>query len=393
MAFERQVIGATNPTFYITLGYSLLMVFLILYLKILESRTKGGICLAMLCFVALYFTYYSAEFFALAFSFSLFMIEAITRLGRKKAKISTHLDKSFRSFLYLPLAFLVLFIGFDTAVYQFFQIHASIYLVVSYIGSFIGNVFNLLYITLLLIPIVLHLLLYSINKLKTGATKSDKTEIKPTYLAFIFAAATFSFIYFSFGMSLFSRAFYIFFPLLALYSISQLKLSFRRRFINYILTTIIIFMLLTPLIILGIFLQDPMHPYGSKQYSKMSPSISFFVDHVDESKAIKVLSSLDITGHIFYRATQLGKKNIYPYMFGKDVEILYSHDPEMVTDLFQAKSYDFLLLSREFERRVVFADGWYWAPIATEATSLITTNSGFDRTYDDGQAVIFAYNK
>ncbi len=80
-------------------------------------------------------------------------------------------------------------------------------------------------------------------------------------------------------------------------------------------------------------------------------------------------------------------------MFGKDVEILYSHDPEIANNIFRAKSYDLLLISREFERRVVFADGWYWAPVATEATSLISNNPGFDRIYDDGQAVIFAYNR
>ncbi len=397
VAFEIQVIRATNITFYITLGYSFLIVFLILYLKSLESHSKRGILLLMFCFTTLYFTYYSAEFFAFAFSLSLFMIVTIARFGGKKAGFLTRLGKSYRPFLHLPIAFLVLFVGFDAAVYQFFKMHGGFEPVVSYTGSYISKVLNLAYQILLLIPIGLYLFVYSIKKFtrsKTEANNGSKTGIKPTYLAFIFASMAFSFTYItSFGFTPFSRAFHIFFPLLALYSVYQFKSSFSKRLINYLLTILATLIILASLMTSVVFLFDQMHPYTPKGYSLTSPKVSFLVDHVDKSEEIKVLSSLDIAGYVFYKAMQNGKADIYPFMFGKDVEILYSHDPEIANNIFRAKSYDLLLISREFERRVVFADGWYWAPVATEATSLISNNPGFDRIYDDGQAVIFAYNR
>lgn len=397
MAFDKQIIGATNNTFYITLGYSLLMVFLILYLKSLESRTKGDIFLLIFCFVTLYFTYYSAEFFALAFSLGLFAIYAITKVKKKKnVEFSKYRDEYYRPFIYLPISFFVLFISFDTAVYQFFQIHGEYEPIVSYIGSRISGVLQLSYYVLLLIPIGIDFFFYITKKFtkhRMEAANGSRTGIKPTYLAFTFAAIAFSFIYMTFGFNIFSRAFHIFFPLLALYSIHQFRLRFCGRFMKYCSSILVILILLIPPIITGLFLQDPMHPYGPNQYSKISPSISFLVNNSDESKAIKMLSSLDITGYMFFRAMQLCRKSIYSYMFRRDVEILYSHDPEMVDDLFHAKSYDFLLLSREFERRVIFADGWYWAPIATEAFSLIITYTTFNKIYEDGQAAIFAYNR
>jgi hypothetical protein len=207
----------------------------------------------------------------------------------------------------------------------------------------------------------------------------------------------FSFSYITFGFSFFSRAFYIFFPLLAFYTLFHFKSRFTGGFLGSFFSKgaafFSVLLVLLCLVSLSAFLLDTLQPYTPNSNSQMSPSTAFFINNVNGNLVCNISTSLDISGQLFFKSVEIGKMNIQPIPFGEDVKALYSNDSQYVDSLFHDKGYDFLLFSRTFETRAIFADGWYWAPAATNASSLISDNSAFNRVYDDNRAITFAYVK
>ena len=396
MALEVQVIRATNVAFYITLGYSFLMVFLIIYLKLLKTQGKTEVFLLIFSFIALYLTYYSAEFFAVAFSLSLFLITTLPLLSRKKNNLKIQKIRPKLPLILIPMIFLLFFFGFDVVVPLFLNANLrGIESVASFsTGDNVSMILNLLYEALLIVPLAFFVILLFFGRSKINLTCNEKDS--KIYLAIIVASVAFSFSYIAFGLSLFSRAFYIFFPLLAIYSLFHFQTKFNTHFFNRFFKStkilLSILLIIVPLICLGVFLLDPLQPYTPNGNSRMAPSVSFLVQSLGTGKC-SVLSSLDISGQLFYKTIQLNKGNIEASQFGNDVNVLYSKDSNFTDTVFIDKGYDYLLLSRSFESRAVFADGWYWAQVAPNASSLVSANTAFNRVYDDNQAITFAYVK
>jgi hypothetical protein len=406
-AIQIQVIGATNVMFYITLGYNLLMVFLILYLKILKSQTKSSILLLIFCFIGLFFTYYGAELFALAFSVSIFLLTAISEIPKKRIEGFRHYSRSFPPLLLLSIIFLIIFLIFDTALSQFLnlsslsQMSRELSIAVSYPSNKMYNAVYLLYLILLLIPVVLFLsaFLMQKSKIKIGLKlRQSNTNDANVFVAFIFATLAFTFPYAELGLSIFSRAFFLFFPLLAIYSIYHFKLSFNVHFTNHFLKNRffkilpIVLIVTTALAGTVTYLLSPISPHNPDGQSQMSPSNSFLIKNAGDAQA-NVLSSLDASGQLFYNTVKASKTNIDAYTFGQDIEMLYSNDSQLANSVFRDKNYNFLLFSMNFEKQPIFADGWFITPAITKATSSLDTNSAFNRVYDDNNAIILGYIK
>jgi hypothetical protein len=399
MAFDINTIRATNITFYITLGFSFLLVFMIIFLKMLESSSRKYILLLFFCFLALYLTYYSAEFFAMAFTGSFAALIAIERLKRSKTMLSKRIDCSCSTLLWFSALFIIFFFGFDTATSDFLKISNYLTPEPSSLSVSFGGlvpamnfVLTYSYIILLLVPVVAFFLLHLIPKLRTKfiISKNVPTSL---FISLVFACVAYSLIYVFFGLSIFSRVFYIFFPLMAIFFSLQLKISFRTRFAKPALTIFFILLISTTLLTSTAFLFDPEHPYNPNGKSQMSASMSFLVDCVGNNEISKVLSSLDISGQLFYAAVKADKTNIQPFEFGKDVSILYSDDPSISNTVFHDKGYDLLVLSKSFENRAIFADGWLWTKMAPNASSFVGANPSFNKAYDDSRATIFSYIK
>jgi hypothetical protein len=117
------------------------------------------------------------------------------------------------------------------------------------------------------------------------------------FIAIIFATIIFSIPYSELGLSIFSRAFYIFFPLLAIYSIYEFKLNYNGRFMNHFLKNrfskilAITMIVITALAGTVTYLVSPVSPYNPNGQSQMSPSISFLIINAGKAQA-NVLSSL-----------------------------------------------------------------------------------------------------
>ena len=406
MAFDVTVIEVTNNIFYESLGYSLLMTFLILCLRALRSRTRSIISLMLLVFVTLYFTYYSMEFIALALTIGLSLLLVLT-----KRRMKPESQSSRALFVHLALCLTVIFLSFDSIVYQYLSSHGSgLEVAVGYSVSYLSylsqalmksggaieryssgeasppyfHVTELTYRVLLPLPIVAFLLLRLVKKLNVSPFWK-KSEI--VYLSLTFSALAHFVVYLTYPV-LNVISMYILFPLLALYSIQELPYLTRRLKLRSIGRALIIAILLIGLMRFPALLADPGKP--SFTYSVSEPSITFLISHLGEGTD-SVVSTHQISGYTTYISTRLNK-HVFTFTLGQDAEALYSHNSDDLGKLFARREYDFILLPSEITKKPLFASAWSIRPPAPEASFLFNANTAFDRIYDDHRVYTFFYS-
>jgi len=391
VALDPQVIRATNTTFYVTLGFTLLVAFGILYLKVLETPRVAFLIPLTITFVALYFTYYSAEFYALALMVSMSVLQMIRKVATRashRAMAGRPPRDQPRLLLSLALAFLVIFLGLDTIIVQFLRIRTTSEPVVSYPGSTIAGFFGLAYEGLLIAAVGIFL--------TAGFTQSFRREqktIEPSkttlYLAFVLATTAFAIPYGSLGL-INSRPLLIFFPLLALNAAFYFRSAWRKRpLLRRIPLAGAIVAIALATASSGTFLTDTSHPYAPYQISDLAAGIAFLVSNSETSGETRIMSGLDISAETFYVATSSGRPYVQTFVFSTNVSALYSEDPAEIAQVLGERRINFMVLPDSYENRAIFADGWFWSPPVPGIITRMSGNPALSRVYDDGRAVTF----
>jgi hypothetical protein len=367
-----------------------------------KVNSKPMVLLVFIAFLSLFLTYYSSELFSVAFSIALllpvFTLGSNTLKQKLPFKNRFKFPVSFSTLKFIPPLLLLIFLGFDVAVPEFFQMNDASSLFAGYAStntnSLIGKMSSLItlsYQMLLLLPVVIFVIYYIIQWIRKTSTLGN-VPIRP-FLALIVSVIVFSFTYINFGLSIFSRAFYLIFPLLAFYSIYEITRRHKsRRFLKIGSKLLYALLIIVPLVISSLFLFDPTHPYAPDQKTKITPAVSFTANNCVNGTT-RILTSLDISAQLFYTSVKLDKSNIEAIEFGQQDSVLYDTNMQSVDNTFIEHQYNLLLLSKEFENRVVFASGWQWAPIAPNASLQTSANPSFNRVYDNGEGTLFAFTQ
>jgi hypothetical protein len=407
MTFDPEIIRATNGLFYITIGYSLLLLFLTLYLRV---RTRGNMILLILTYFALVFSYYAAEIAALMFVICLFLVATVSvRIGIE------HRQQKDTYFLLLTLVFTG---AFEALVYGYWRTYYNFDRGVNVLVGFFQYLFGVsmrspeavssyvagtrapqtLWILYLvqLAAIFAGVILYAVTR-TFGSARVSLAERRNTtvFLAVILMIAGYLWLY-AFAGELNLRMFLMLGPIflfMALaYSWHGRGVS-SRNITKYLATFLVLILIIAPVIRYTGSFADTTTPYAPGRYSAAAPSLIFMIEHTDAKRTTRAVSDLAISGELMFFAIELNRTNIRSYPFLDNYKMLYSSDPSVVTATMRERSFTWLLLTRDFETRTIDAYGWGWYPPASNAVSHASNSTLLNVVYADGNTVIFLRNQ
>lgn len=397
--------------FYISVGMLFFLVFIFVLLKFLNfgQFKKIYVGLLLFIFIIIYFTYYTAELLALSYLTSvLFIPWFLEKFGIKTHKLKLHS---------LLFSFIVIFIGFERVLYQFFEM-MSIEKGLNLFYSYVNYVLNLLrkgteavfeYRPHIGIPLVVYIdyiqqiiiwgsiaiyLLYIIIRTKIIKKDSAVLTLKGlVLLAFFTAGISETLIYLLVGYGIYTRTLSLFSPLLALYSLNKFYVMFykrKKKILNIVIIIIILFIVSASIVKFALRVSDPLNPNGARLHSKMKITISWVAFYTTNRV---VIADLRIIGQTFFELINEEKVNsIKLIRMGSEVRYLYSFSNETVNKVFRERNTLFIL-SYEFKERFFIAgEAWRLSPPLKEAFSFLDYYTLINRVFDDGQGIVYDYS-
>jgi len=408
-SWDIQVILATLNSFYIPLGYTLAVLFVILYLRISPRSPRKSNALALLVFPSVVLTYYTSEFLAISFGLSLFLIQRM----RTRSKVS------YGPSAYLLLTLVMSALAFESALFAFwtsiFNPSTAQVVVLGYLTYVLGLTTRaggefqryasgssrvpILYISDFVYRILLGLstlayipLWFTMRRFRKAIISLKRTTI--LIESILLTVSGYIFMYSMVG--LFNlRLVYLFIPLAVLLVIRTARLGFpATRFVPRLASLITILLIGLVLFRFGAFLIDTSHPYGAGAFSAVTPGISFLVAHTTSDDPKRALSDLGVSGQLFYVSSLRGSNSapVLSDWFMNNSAVLYTSNPGVAYALLRSGGYSFLLFSHVFESRAISLDGYEWGPPAVRAIKTLSYEPGINVIYNDDNMVIFAVN-
>jgi hypothetical protein len=407
--FASYTLNVTNSIFYVSLGLALHFVFLIILIKAIESPKISRPLVGMLSivFFSSILTYYSAE----AFDVFFIICTSLLTLVASRKWLRIELKQWLRSYVFLALAFAIVFLAFENvvtyfleraslsrffaAVLSYFQYVITVFTrnasQVQEFSSGTSNAVSIYIDAVTRILIVLPTIAYLLYFVVTSARKSRaiRIDLKFMVLLALLATGIFElFVYWSFGPAGGFRYFYWFVSLAALFSLSSLGSKLKKKRLFAILSFTLV---LTAFLRFGISWQDPVHSNdGRNLYDLMTPSVTWFIQKVDNGR---VVSDSFVSARLFAEATFSHKEDtIFPYEFYQDLNILYEYNQTAARVAFEQRSYTYLILSSSFSKTIVVGDVWSpQGPPLGNNISIFNYYVLFARIYDDGKGFVYRY--
>lgn len=388
---------------YISIGYTFIWIFLIIWLKFIRSAKikRSNALLLFVIFVATYFSYYAAEFIILSFLLATLLISLILRITRVKMLR--------RSLLTLSICFIIFFLYLDNVVYHYLKnvslektqiLNSYLKYVLTLLtgerrevhgfGVTVGNPL-LKYVTLLQhVTISLFVIMYFLRFIREIKVRQHiKLSLEELAILSLFTVGFLQMlIYLPIGYLNYILLFWVSL-LVTFFSLDEFKNSFK-RLKREILGLIILLIISLSIIKFTLRISDDVSPHGYRLSSLMKETVSWLVLHITNGY---IATDLRIAGQLFMMLAKMGRADcVYPYKLGNEVRYLYSYDHETPYKIFGRKKNAYLVLSYEFMRRSFRAGReWMYAPPLGNALLFLNHYSSFNKIYDDNYGVVYKY--
>lgn len=400
--------------YYISVGISLLLLFLIIWIKLVE-KNYGDKCLIILLltvFIAAYLSYYTAEFLIICFSFGLLCISFIMRrIG---------IEGSYPRLASLTLFFLVCFNTFDSIIYfylQNFSIEESTNIFSSYFNyvlnflkdgavatqeyrPYLGYTFiayvDLVHWVIIIFPTFLYSL-FLLKKLWGRKTKLTRNLL--FFSSLVIVGFSQVLVYSTIGYGVHTWTLFFTLSLASIYVLYDFvikkRLQSNREAKPLFLVMILTIMLLIPSLNIAKFvirLEDPVQPNGFHFHSIMQATVSWVATYFPDGY---VKTDSRTAGQLFMELTKIGKADfVYPTRLGQEVKYLYSIDYLASYNIFRKSKPEVLVLSHKFETRSFHAGlAWDISPPLGNAIFYLNCYHSLNKVYDDGYGLIYKYQK
>jgi len=407
IAYERNL---NNNIYYISLGFALHYVFLIVLMRIIEPKTRARSSVVLLClvFIVSYLTYYSVEAFDIAVLGFISLLIVLAQHHSFKIASGRYLN----SLVTLTLAFATFFLVFESKLPVFLEsaslgrlwntmLNYIIYVYnvltrnVSRVQEFrpvFGNVLTIYLDTAMKILIVLPITAYALYHIFSSLRKTGRLEINSRSVVFfslIAVGVLETVIYWSYGPAGGFRYLFMFSSLLAFYSLSRSGTKLKREGIFFFISLIII------LIVFSKFVanwEDPVHATDGRQYySSMKTTADWTMKNAGQGS---ILSDFHISGQLLAEAAFHSKTNkAYIYKFAENLDMLYQFNQTKVDSVFNKNGYKYLILSYAFERQAVSGDIWApHGPPLGQDFFFFDNYTSLNKVYEDGRGEIYVHN-
>jgi len=394
--------------YYISVGLNFFLIFLATWLKFVNlNEMKNAAILMLITFVAMFFSYYTAEFLALCF-----LLVTLTISYVSKKTININVPK--RELLTLSLILLIIFAYFYNVVYHYLRI-ASVERGLESFSSYLNYVMRLLsfeeraileYRPQISNPFVVYtnafqlahigfsLLVYVLYSMRKSRKK--QSELTPTglmILALFLVGLLQVLVYFFVGFGPHTWTLFLISSFTALLSLDKLRREMAKQNKRRIVAILTIMMLLLPSLGFVKFkerLDDDVNPNGFRLHSLMKATVSWTTLHLTEGD---IIADSRTAAQFFMEVTKEGKTDyIRPYKIYRP-HYLYTYDPETPYRIFGEK-VKYLVLSKEFKNRAFLA-GEFWSYVPPLKSSLYFLNyyTSLNKIYDDGRGLVFEYRR
>lgn len=410
MSFDSLINETTSNVYYISYGFTLVMLFLLVYAVMLRAKTHNRIyfMLFLLIFIVSYFSYYTAEFLMIGFVFCFELI--LFMLKRPRTKMMT-----------LPLIFMTIFITFDSVfssyiswkpwgkglsyfesiVYYFigFVFRGSV--VVKERGHFLGSLTSV-YLefvlrVLILVPVAAYVGYSALRKLRSweGRQKLGFSIRATIFVSLILVVIAGMAVYINLGVVDY-RGFYIFFPLLAIMSIDSLGHYFSSKKNRRILVALLVlfsFLLLSVSVSRFVIGTSPLLS-SEGSFSMMMPSTNWTCEHLNSDA---IVTNFHSAGLLFFSAVESNKGSnitVFFLQFANVVSFLTTSNVTNASNYFSRMGYGYLLIPTDMQHSITDLGAWAIVgrvPPLGGSTFTFDNFPTFIKIYDDGRGILYLY--
>jgi hypothetical protein len=409
ICFDVGISSFNSNVFYISYGFSLLMMFLFVYSKMLLSNGKIRVWegILFLTYVILFLSYYSCEFNALLFLVVMTVGIIVFRNGRP-------------NFGKLAMIFLVIF-ALDPVVEIYFS-RANLGSFVSsfldylnyltrfltsgekavveyrpYVSEPVLTYLDFLYRTLLIFLILIYSIYVLINILKRRVSVKrfgfSLRTLAFSSLIFIFIVNII--VYGTMGQTIGFRLFFLFFPLIALVCLNKLRISMEKshRWKTPLALTLI-FLVIIP-VGLAKFVLAVKNPFDSgdfRYHTSIGETTVWAGRYFD---AGDVIANFRISGRIFLEIVNAEKANstfVFYNQFNQIVVSLSTANCTLAKDFFRGRNLSYLILSRDLATEPIYLEAWSGRAVPLGSALFNVDNfTVFDKVYDDNRGYTYVF--
>ncbi len=404
LAYDPSINALTYNVFYIGLGISLFFMFVVIYVKILDSDEfrVNGIVLLILTFIATYLTYYVTELEEIVFSFAIAVITLIAlRFGMSGI--------SRRPLLWLTAAFLTILTAFDSIVYTFLPVYARSSIILGTLSRYWGYVKALLlqenltsistqqfeafttYIGLMLwvsivLPTLVYLAYLLVNFVRISGGTTARVIDHRHIVALALLLAFFGVIFVYAGVSAFPfKDALLVFSLISFLAIGKTWTRKRKDGVRVLRAALLCIVVVLAVAKFGAWFTDPIYGYTTGAKGPVC-----MVSFIDQGS---VLTDLRTGGVLLTNLAELHRAdsvNVYTFS-DSDSEWLYSQNQEKVAESFSAHSYNYLILQYSSATQVFSGVSWVaFTPLGT-AFQAPMNYSIFGKICSDSRMVVYRY--
>lgn len=408
ICFDVGISSFNSNVFYISYGFSLLMMFLLIYSKMSTSNGKilvwAGIL--FLTYVILFLSYYTSGFNALLFSLA--MVGGIIFFRIKRP-----------SFGKLAMIFLLIFAldpvvdiyfsraSFGRGVSLFFDYlnyitrfltsrEEAILQYRPYITSPLPIYLDFFYRTSLILPILIYSIYVVINKLKRRVSVRSGFGLRTVAffsLIFIFIGGFIA--YAPMGQAIGFRSFFLFFPLIALVCSNKLRILMgkSRRWKPTLALSLVFFVIISlSFSKFALAVKNPFDPGYFHYHTSIGETAIWAGRYFDEGD---VIANFRISGRVFLELVNAEKANstfVFYNRFDRIVISLSTANCTLARDFFRERRLSYLILSRDLAEEPIYLEAWRGraAPLGSALFS-IDNFTVFDKVYDDNRGYIYVF--
>jgi hypothetical protein len=410
MAFEPVNILEVN-IYYMATGLLVFWVFLILWNRSLRLPTTAKhIMLLTTLFCIAFFSYYTSEFMILLTVFVFGILVGALTLVRRQPAVE-------RRFLYLALAFIVIFVSFEPVFYQTLANQSESQPVQTILGYFqyvlqvfggnkaavseyrpnYGNMLPIYAFMVQVCLIGLSLGLYLVYRLRLIIKHSSHVSITETvFLALILVGVVEPLVYLLWGSQLAFRSL-LWFGMLAafcsLHRLTRVIKGVRLKKLSIMTVSVVGIVILCCSIVKGVLpMQDPRSSAEPRFFDKMGPTASWIVLYMGNN----ITTDGQFAAELFAESVLAQKQNDINAvrMNQRNIDFLRSFEDGNYSIFSEKEIPDVLALAKSWSTRS-FAGGEIYqtnAPLG-DAPEILSQYPTLCRVYDDGRGLVYVRGK
>ena len=335
-------------------------------------------------------------------------------LAAKTRRFKFYVEATQNSFAGISLVLIAIFIAFDSVFYYYlkkislqkafstfiqylqytfglpFQKRVDISVLRVYPGNTFSVYLEYSLLVLIIVPILLELL-HMLRRSVLGAGKNRISFGVIVYLAVLVPAVANAVVYLPLG-NVGTKYLLFVCPMLALFTIDRVRIRYEKGRSRKAIVILLIQLMVVALCFVkfAAYWQDPKRGYGNILHTSMQPTVFWTSSYVRQGA---VLADLSISGQLWAQVSFAGAADrVYVFPFDRgNVRFLYPPNASAAKELFGQRNYEYLLLTREYSRKVMPISGWSFLEPFGDNLSSIDGFANFARIYDDGTGSAYRY--